>query len=260
MSDDGMVEEFDTMATWTADAVAELGDDHALPAACRGSGSPAALDWLAAGLGLGPGTRLLDSGAGVGGPSRYVESTLGAAPVLVEPMLGACRAASRLFGSRVVVGDGAALPVPDGSFDAAWSLGVLCTVEDKAAQLAELARVVGDGGLVGLLVFVRTVDRLPAQPDGNSFPDRAELGAHLRRTGLVVVDETLVDDLPGAPDSWRRAVAAVERVVERDHGDDERFVVAQRGSDQVGELIADGLVAGRLLVCRAGEPSPTLTS
>ena len=43
MSEEPMVEEFDTVASWTADAVQELGQDHALPAACRGSGSPAAL-------------------------------------------------------------------------------------------------------------------------------------------------------------------------------------------------------------------------
>lgn len=253
MSDDAMTEEFDTMATWTVAAVAELGHDHALPAACRGSGSPAALDWLAERLGLGAGTRLLDSGAGVGGPARYAAETRGVDPVLVEPMPGACRAAAELFGSRVVVGDGAALPVPDATVDAAWSLGVLCTVDDKAAHLAELARVVGVGGPVGLLVFARTVDELPEQPEGNSFPSRAELGAALRRTGLAVVDETVVGDLPGAPDAWQRAVAEVERVIERDHGHEDGYVVAQRQSDLVGRLMSDGLVVGRLLACRVDD-------
>ncbi|MFB9315553.1 class I SAM-dependent methyltransferase [Nocardioides plantarum] len=246
--DDAMVDEFDTYARWTADAVAELGDDHALPAACRGSGSPAALDWLAGRMGLRRGTRLLDSGAGVGGPAEHVARGLGVVPVLAEPMEGACRAAARLFDNPVVVGDGAALPFPDGAFDAVWSLGVLCTVDDKVALLAELARVVVPGGPVGLLVFERRVEHLADQPEGNSFPTSAELAAHLERAGLVVRDETWVEDLPATPRDWTRAVEEVERVIARDHGDDEGFRVAQRQSDQVGHLMGDGLVAGRLLV------------
>jgi hypothetical protein len=40
-----MVAEFDDVAGWTADAVEQLGRRHAIPAACRGSASPAALAW-----------------------------------------------------------------------------------------------------------------------------------------------------------------------------------------------------------------------
>lgn len=118
-----MVEEFDTVAGWTADASLELGEGHALPAACRGSGSPGALDWLADRLGLRGGMRLLDSGAGIGGPAEHVRRERGVAPTLVEPMVGACRAAARLFDNPVVVGDGAALPVATGAFYAAWRSG-----------------------------------------------------------------------------------------------------------------------------------------
>jgi hypothetical protein len=42
-----MVAEFDDVAGWTADAVEQLGIRHAIPAACRGSSSPAGLAWLA---------------------------------------------------------------------------------------------------------------------------------------------------------------------------------------------------------------------
>jgi ubiquinone/menaquinone biosynthesis C-methylase UbiE len=246
MTSDAMVDEFDTYARWTADAVAELGDDHALPAACRGSGSPAALDWLADRMSLRRGTRLLDSGAGVGGPAEHVARSHGA--VLAEPMEGACRAAARLFDLPVVVADGAALPFADHAFDAVWSLGVLCTVEDKAALLTELARVVVPGGPVGLLVFERRVEQLAEQPEGNTFPSSAELSADLERAGLVLRHDAWVADLPGAPEAWSRAVEEVERVIARDHGDDEGFQVAQQQSELVGRLIGDGLVAGRLLV------------
>ncbi|PRC55913.1 SAM-dependent methyltransferase, partial [Mycobacterium sp. ITM-2017-0098] len=66
-----MSAEFDTVAEWTAEAARRLGDEFFLPAAGRGSGSPAALDWLIDALELQADDVLLDSGAGVGGPASY---------------------------------------------------------------------------------------------------------------------------------------------------------------------------------------------
>ena len=48
-ADDPMEAEFDTVAAWTAEVAADLGPEYFVPAACRGSGKPAALDWLLAG-------------------------------------------------------------------------------------------------------------------------------------------------------------------------------------------------------------------
>ncbi|NPC97827.1 methyltransferase domain-containing protein [Nocardioides sp. zg-DK7169] len=245
-----MVDEFDTVAAWTADAVAVLGPDHALPAACRGSGSPGALDWLAEAMGVSAGTHLLDSGAGVGGPAAYLARTRGARPVLAEPMVGACRAARRLFGSPVVAADGARLPFGAGTFDSAWSLGVLCTLEDKRSYLRELARVVRDGGAVGLLVYTRTVEELPDQPEGNWFPSRAELVADLEACALSVLDEVPLADVPGTPEDWQRAADAVEAEVERVHGEDPRWARAAEQEETIGSLIEDGLVVGVLVGCR----------
>lgn len=250
MNDEPMVDEFDTVAAWTADAVDELGQEHALPAACRGSGSPAALRWLADRLDVTAGTRLLDSGAGVGGPAQLVREERGAEPTLVEPMRGACSAAARLFDHRVVVGDGAALPVGDGTYDVAWSIGVLSTVEDKAAHVAELRRSVGAGGRVGLLVFVSTVDQLPDEPEGNSFVTEAELDDVVRASGLEILAAGYLDDHAAPPSEWQDAADAVDAVVERDHGDTDAFGSAARNQERMGDLIADGLVAGRLLACR----------
>lgn len=248
--DEPMTDEFDTVAWWTAVAVAELGEGHALPAACRGSGSPAALDWLAGSMGLTSGVRLLDSGAGVGGPAEYVAGSCGVRPTLAEPMEGACRAARRLFHHPVVVADGASLPFVDGAFDAAWSLGVLCTLEDKRVFLAELGRVVVPGGAIGLLVYTRAVDTLPDQPEGNHFPTLPELLEDLRATGLTPMDQTLLGDVPGTPEDWERAAAQVEEVVERDHREDERWKRAQSQQETIARLIAEELVVGVLVTCR----------
>ena len=69
--DDPMAAEFDTVAEWTAQVAADLGRAYFVPEACRGSGQPAALDWLLAGLRPSPGDLLIDAGAGVGGPAAY---------------------------------------------------------------------------------------------------------------------------------------------------------------------------------------------
>jgi hypothetical protein len=41
---EAMAAEFDTVAEWTAQVALDLGASFHVPAACRGSGSPAALD------------------------------------------------------------------------------------------------------------------------------------------------------------------------------------------------------------------------
>ncbi|HJY94402.1 MAG TPA: methyltransferase domain-containing protein, partial [Streptosporangiaceae bacterium] len=112
---DPMEAEFDTVAEWTAQVAADLGPEYFVPAACRGSGQPVALDWLLTGLRAGPGEVLLDVGAGIGGPAAYAAGRTGARPVLVEPEPDACRAAARLFGAPVIQGDAIALPFADGA-------------------------------------------------------------------------------------------------------------------------------------------------
>lgn len=245
---DAMADEFDTMAAWTADAVAELGPSHAIPAACRGSGSPAALEWLAGSLRLRPGMRLLDCGAGVGGPAELAAQHYAVTPVLAEPMIHACRASARLFGRPVVVAGGERLPFHNGVFDAVWSLGVLCTVADQAALLADLRRVAGPTALVGLLVFLRTVPRLPEQPEGNHFLTAGELDTLLAATGLRVVEQAELADFAAAEPEWQAAADRVDALIERKHGNDHRWQTARHQEQIIAKLLSDDLVAGRLLV------------
>jgi ubiquinone/menaquinone biosynthesis C-methylase UbiE len=152
---DPMAAEFGTVAEWTALVAADLGRQYCIPAGCRGSGQPSALDWLLGRLRPAAGEVLADVGAGVGGPAAYAAEHSGVRPVLVEPEPGACRAAARLFGVPVVRADAMALPWPDASISLAWSIGVLCTlasVEDQRVMLREMRRVLRPGGRIGLLV------------------------------------------------------------------------------------------------------------
>src|SRR4051812_20245099 len=179
-----MEAEFGTVAAWTEQAVRALGPEYAIPAGCRGSGSEGALRRLADGLDLRPGVRMLDDGAGVGGPAGWLAAARGVRPLCAEPMADAVAASRRLFGLPAVVAAAQALPFADGSFDAAWCLGVLCTIADKAAALAQLRRVLADGGRLGLLVFAATGPLTPPLPEGNWFPALADLEGLLAVAGF----------------------------------------------------------------------------
>jgi len=248
---EAMSDEFDTMAAWTADAVAALGAQYAIPAACRGSGTPASLRWLAGRLGLRSGTRLLDCGAGMGGPAELAARQFGVLPVLAEPMVSACRASKRLFDRPVVVAAGERLPFADGVFDAVWSLGVLCTAPDQAGLLAELRRTARPGAPIGMLVYQRTVAELPEQPEGNSFRSDDELVDLLAGAGLAVLERAELGDFAAPDEDWQAAADRVEEEVERRHGSDQRWQTARHQEEIIGRLIGQGLVAGRLFVLRA---------
>lgn len=239
---EAMAAEFDTVASWTATAVEKLGRDHALPAACRGSGSPAVLAWLCEGLRLRPGTSLLDVGAGVGGPAAFAQQRYGAAPVLTDPMPAAVRASRRLFGLPALVADGQDLPFRDGVFDCAWALGVLCTTEEKSALLSEVRRVVRPGGGLGLLVLVRTVETLPDQPEGNSFPSREEVLRLVATAGFQLLDEADAADFDDPPAAWQAHAEAVEALVADVHRGEDAWQTAQAQSGVIGGLLQQGLL------------------
>ena len=242
--------EFDLVAEWTREAIRQLGDDHALPAACQGSASPAALDWLAYKCGVAAGTRLLDVGGGTGGPAAYAVRRFEARPLIVDPMAGACRAARDLFGLAAVVGAGEALPIATGALDAVWCLGVLCTTRQRPRMLGELRRVLRRRGSLGLLVFVRQAAQVPDAPAGNDFPEAAELDSQIGAAGLVIADRIELDALGAAPGSWAARADRVQDAVAREHGGDPRYRQAQHQRERLAALLADGAIAGELIHAR----------
>jgi SAM-dependent methyltransferase len=239
LESEAMEAEFDTVAGWTEEAVRALGPDYAIPAGCRGSGSQGALRWLADRLDLSSDTRMVDSGAGVGGPAGWLAAERGVRPVCAEPMAAAVRASRRLFGLESVVAPGQQVPFADGSFDAAWCLGVLCTTSDKAGALAELRRVLRPGGRLGLLVFVADGPLTPPLPDGNEFPSEAELLDLLTAAGFELRERSEAD-LADSPQEWTERADAVDAEVERRHGADPAFRQAKENAKRVGRLLSAG--------------------
>ncbi|GAB4081955.1 class I SAM-dependent methyltransferase [Modestobacter muralis] len=246
IASEAMETEFGTVAGWTAEAVRALGPEHAVPAGCRGSGSEGALRWLADALDLRAGARVLDSGAGVGGPAGWLAAERGVRPVCAEPMVDAVRASATLFGLPSVVALSQSLPLADSTFDAAWCLGVLCTTEEKAALLAELHRVLVPGGRLGLLVFVADEPLPPPLPEGNSFPSSAEVDALLAGAGFTVAARAEAD-LSDSSAQWQERADAVDAEVQRRHGEDPRWAQAQEQSGRVGALLGSGALRPRLL-------------
>jgi SAM-dependent methyltransferase len=244
---EAMAAEFDTVAAWTSEVALDLGREYFLPAACRGSASPGALRWLLQHLGPTDRTRMLDCGAGVGGPAAFASAEVGVTPVLSEPEAGACRGARRLFGLPVVQA-ASDLPFASNVFDVIWSLGVLCTIADQSAFLAELRRVLTPDGLLGLLVFVARTSPLPDEPSGNNFPTEDELRQLLSAAGFTVINSAASADFAEAPAYWREHAEAVESELERRHHDHPAWRTAARQSKIIGRLLGEGDLTGVLMV------------
>jgi SAM-dependent methyltransferase len=254
-ADDPMTAEFGTVAEWTAEVASRLGPDYAIPAGCRGSGRPAALDWLLAGLNLTPGARLADVGAGLGGPAAYAAARTGARPLLLEPEHAACRAAATLFGAPVIEADATALPLADGGADAAWSLGVLCTLPDRDAQTAmlrELHRVIRPDGRIALLVYVAARLPLDDPPDGNCFPTDGDLQALLGRAELALVGAADADRMSAPPGDWRDRAEAVERELHRRFGRTAQLRTSDQQRGRIGQLLESGQLSSRVMVLHGG--------
>jgi SAM-dependent methyltransferase len=251
---EAMDAEFGTVAGWTAQVAADLGPEYYIPAACRGSGQPAVLDWLLEGLRPRPGEVMIDVGAGLGGPAAHAARRTGVQPILAEPEADACRAAARLFAAPVVRADATALPFGDATADLAWCLGVLCTAPGPAAQaamLGELRRVIRPGGRIGLLVYLAAAaaepDRLPA---GNHFPSSAQLHGLFGQAGLEAVDVADFRDITHPPPDWAHRVQAVERELHHRYGHRPELVTADEQSRRIGHLLDTGQLTSQVILLR----------
>ena len=251
---DGPMEaEFNTVAEWTARVAADLGPEYYIPAACRGSGQPAILDWLLERLEPRPGEVMIDVGAGMGGPAAYATRQTGVQPVLAEPEPGACRAAARLFDAPVVQADATALPFGDRSADLAWCLAVLCTASGSAAQramLGQLRRVMRPGGRIGLLVYLAAADELDDPPQGNHFPSSDQLHDLFCHAGLAELDAADVGDLTRPPPDWTGRIETVERELQHRYGHTPELKAAGEQSRLFGRLLDSGQVTSRVILLR----------
>jgi hypothetical protein len=116
---------------------------------------------------------------------------------------------------------------------------VLCTISDKAAALAELRRVLVDGGRLGLLVFAATGPLTPPLPDGNTFPALAEIADLVEGAGFALT-ATGRADLRDSPPEWDERADAVDEEVARRHAGAPELAQAEEQAGRVGRLLGAG--------------------
>jgi len=120
-------------------------------------------------LGLGPGRRLLELGAGSGWPGLFLAATTACDVALVDLPLEGLRIAKERAAAEpppgacwIAQADGAALPFAAASFDAISHSDVLCCLAPKRSVLAECRRVIRPGGIMAFTVIYITPGLTPA--------------------------------------------------------------------------------------------------
>lgn len=120
-------------------------------------GGKAATERLARLARLGPRTRVLDVGGGLGGPARTLAAEFGCDVTVVDLTESYVRAGAALTARlgltdrvRHRIGNALALAADDGPFDVVWTQNSGMNIPDKARLYAGFARVLRGGGLLAL--------------------------------------------------------------------------------------------------------------
>ncbi len=131
--------------TWTVAQLAPLDQFH-----IRGILATAE---LANSAGVGPSTRVLDLGCGIGGPARYLAAAFGCnvtgvdlSPAFIEAadyLTARCGLSDRV---RFQVGDALHLPFENASFDTIFLQHVAMNIENRPALYSEVRRILAPDG------------------------------------------------------------------------------------------------------------------
>lgn len=215
-------------------------------------------------LDLGPHSRVLDIGAGIGGPARYLAHTTGCHVTALElqPELHAIGGdLTRRAGlaSRVthLCGDALREPLPDAGFDAAVSFLAIVHIPDRRRLFERLSRALRPGG--GCYVE-DLCERAPFAPRdsedasrivcANSLTSPASYAQDLAAAGFrdVTVTDLTPDWAPFAAErlaAWRQNHAAYARV----HGEG-AYEAQELFYTVIARLYGTGSLGGIRLVAR----------
>jgi SAM-dependent methyltransferase len=112
-------------------------------------------------VGISRGDRVLDVGAGIGGPARTLAASFGAEVTALDPTRRFCDLNAELCRRtgldgkvKVVCGDAREMPVTNETFDVVWTQAVWPSIDDKKTMLSEMHRVLKPGGDLALYEVV----------------------------------------------------------------------------------------------------------
>ncbi|MEJ0019321.1 MAG: methyltransferase domain-containing protein [Acetobacteraceae bacterium] len=215
-------------------------------------------------LGLGPSSRVLDIGAGIGGPARYLAHTTGCHVTAVElqPDLHAIGVdLTRRCGLAAQVthlcGDALQVPLPEASFDAVASWLAVLHIPDRTLLCARMAKALRPGGGCYIEDLCKRAAFAPQDLRdvreivyGLTVTDLARYVADLRGAGFVdvVATDLTPDWAPFAAErltAWRAGHAAYASV----HGEG-AYAAQDLFYTVIARLYASGSLGGIRLVAR----------
>jgi cyclopropane fatty-acyl-phospholipid synthase-like methyltransferase len=181
--------------------------------------------YLAVRAGVGPKTRVLDAGCGVGGSSIWLATHRGAEVVGITIAPEQVAIAVRLAGEAGVGDratfremDFAATAFPPASFDVVWNIESMCHAFDKREYLRHVFELLRPGGRFACLDMfgLGPGDAAPIQAmctnwSLTSLPSVEDVRGHLAALGFEGVES---EDLTGPV---RRPVAALEAMARNTH-------------------------------------------
>jgi SAM-dependent methyltransferase len=143
---------------------------------------------LARAAGVEMGSRVLDIGSGLGGPSRYLAATfdchvtgIDLSPSFVEAATYLTARAGLAAKVSYQVAHAEVLPFPGGNFDIAWTQHVAMNVADRPSMYREAFRVLRSGGRFAIYDVLSGNGQATALPGAMGLRTRVELPGHATR-------------------------------------------------------------------------------
>ena len=215
-------------------------------------------------LGLGPQSHVLDIGAGVGGPARYLAYTTGCHVTALELQpelhaIGVDLTHRSGLADRVthLCGDALAAPLPDAGFGAAVSFLAIVHIPDRPQLFERLARALRSGGQCYIEDLCMHAPFAPHDREdarrvvyANSLTSQADYAKDLRAAGFsdVVTTDLTPDWAPYAAEqlaAWHQNHAAYASV----HGEG-AYQAQELFYTVIARLYDSGSLGGVRLVAR----------